>query len=60
LGDFWREAHYKIAYNNLLVKLGGSIPHYAKGSGSQTSLSLELKVKLWFMKVYNVVGCNKN
>ncbi len=40
------------------MKLGGSIPHCAKGSGLQTSLSMELKVKLWFMKViiyYNVI-----
>jgi hypothetical protein len=52
MGDFWKEAHYKVAYN-LVVKL-------AKGSGFQTSLSMELKVKLWFMRVYNIVGCNKN
>jgi hypothetical protein len=59
MGDFWREAHYKVAYN-LVVKLGSNTPHYAKGSGFQTSLSMELKVKLWFMKVYNIVGYNTN
>jgi len=59
--DFWKETHYKITYN-LIMKLGGSIPHCAKGSGLQTSLSMELKVKLWFMKViiyYNVIKNEK-
>jgi hypothetical protein len=59
MGDFWKKEHYKVTYNSV-VKLGGSTHHYAKGNGSQTSLFMELKVKLWFMKVYNIVGCNKN
>ncbi len=59
MGGFWREAHYKVAYNSV-VKLEGNTSHYVKGIGLQKSLSMELKVKLWFMKVYTIVGCNKN